>query len=47
MLLSICFRFMAGEAPEGAVKVSGDEAGAAWEDAPGWERVGGDVDGLR
>ena len=35
MLLSICFRFMAGEVPAVVVKVSGDEAGAAWEEAPG------------
>jgi len=47
MPASICFRFMAGEAPAGVVKVSGDGAGAAWPDEPGCARVGGDVDGLR
>jgi hypothetical protein len=46
MLLSICFRFTAGEAPAVVVKVSGDDEAAAWEDGPG-ASVGGEVDGLR
>jgi len=51
MLGSICFRFIAGDVapPWVTVKVSGeceDEA-APCVGAPCWERVGGEVDGLR
>ena len=35
MVLSICFRFMAGEVPAVVVNVRGDVTGAAWEEAPG------------